>query len=165
MGDPGNKADIGLAIYIEERERLCMLARSVVGNTAIAEELVQDSWLRWSAHHYDASHARSILRRIVVNLARDWWRRQKAERFAFDALRDQREMAPTTERAVIARDDLARVIATLERMSERHRTAFELSWMHELSCSEIGARLGISKSRAHQLIRQTLVEIAIAIGD
>lgn len=155
----------GLATFVEERERLIALARSFVRDAAVAEDLVQDSWLRWHGRRYQEADAKSIFRTIVVNLARDWWRRRQTERAALDALAVIPEAVPTTERVVIARDDLARVVATLEQMPPRTRAAFEMSWLEGMTLSEIGSRLGVSKTRVHQMVAKTLVELALCLED
>ncbi|MEM0944261.1 MAG: RNA polymerase sigma factor, partial [Pseudomonadota bacterium] len=132
---------------------------------AIAEELVQDSWLRWHGRSYPEADAPSIFRTIVANLARDWWRRQRRERVGQQALALVAETAPGTERVVIARDDLARVVAALEKLPPRTRAAFRMSWHDGIPLAEIGRKLGVSKPRAHQLVHRALVALALSLED
>ncbi|MEM1299345.1 MAG: RNA polymerase sigma factor [Pseudomonadota bacterium] len=138
-----------LSIFVEDREDQITLARSFVRNSAVAEELVQDSWLRWHGRGYKETDARSIFRTIVANLARDWWRRDKVERTVFDVLAMAPDAAPNTEHVVIVKDDLARVLAALRRMPTRTRAAFRMRWLDGCSFAEIGRRLNVSKPRAH----------------
>ena len=156
-------SDKGLNVFLDERENLVVIALSVVNSRAIAEELVHDAWLNWGKHDYPEDDARPIFRRIVKNLARDFWRRQKTEKNALDALGLVSDTAPSTERVVMARQDLARVVATLARMPKRTRKAFKMSWLDGRSCAEIGRRLGISKARAHQLVQRALVDVALSL--
>ncbi|MEM9784340.1 MAG: RNA polymerase sigma factor [Pseudomonadota bacterium] len=159
----GRRAD--LDVFVTERESLIALARSFVRSTAVAEELVQDSWLRWQRSQYCSAKARPIFRTIVANLARDWWRRERRERAVLDSLAPHAESAIATDRVVIARSDLARVLATLEALPPRTRTAFRLSWQDGLGYAEIGRRLGVSKARVHQLVHRALVELALSLDD
>ncbi|MEM6906198.1 MAG: sigma-70 family RNA polymerase sigma factor, partial [Pseudomonadota bacterium] len=75
------------------------------------------------------------------------------------------ETAPGTERVVIARDDLARVVAALETLPPRTRAAFRMSWHDGIPLAEIGRRLGVSKPRAHQLVHRALVALALSLED
>ncbi|MEM1384673.1 MAG: RNA polymerase sigma factor [Pseudomonadota bacterium] len=153
----------GLRAFVEDRENLVRLARSYVQSAAIAEELVQDSWLRWHGRRYPERDAQFIFRRIVANLARDWWRRQKTERAVVDALSLAQDTVPNAERVVIARQDLARVVEALENLPPRTQYAFELSWHDGLSFAEIGKHLGVSKTRAYKMVGRALTELALSL--
>ena len=121
-------SDPSLTTYLEEREKLVALARSFVRCKHTAEDIVQDSWLRWHGRGYPASDAKSIFRTIVANLSRDWWRRQQTQRAAYDALAMTPDWSPSAEEVSIARSDLLRVITILEKMDPRTRNAFAMSW-------------------------------------
>lgn len=88
--------DPGLRCFVDDRDRLIAIACRIVDSRAVAEELVQESWLRWDARDYPADKAAPIFRSIVANLARDWRRRQRTESTITGTLPD----APWTTRAM-----------------------------------------------------------------
>lgn len=159
------KSDLepGLAAFIDNREKLVALASSIVGNSAVAEELVQDSWLRWNSHDYAQDKARPIFMQIVANLSRDWLRRQKSERSYLQFLNLADDAAPDTERVVISRQDLALVVDALQELPERTVDAFYMNRIGSLTFKQISVRLDISTARAHQLVRNALVHLSLRL--
>lgn len=155
--------DLALKTFLEERDRLISIACRVVENRAIAEDLVQDSWLRWHRKSYPADRALPIFRRIVTNLALDWRRARQAEQRLLSDLCQGEAMAASSEEIAIAREELRRVIAALGRLPKRTVTAFRLRFIDGRTYAEIGRRLGVSVSRAHALAEDALVEITIAL--
>ncbi|MEM8797847.1 MAG: sigma-70 family RNA polymerase sigma factor, partial [Pseudomonadota bacterium] len=132
---------------------------------AVAEELVQDSWLCWDKKNYPADKAFPIIRRIVSNLALDWARSRQTEKQVLQDLYATRDVDLDAERVLIARQDLAVVIATLKTMPKRTIAAFHMRFVEELTFNEIGQQLGLSLSRAHALIEDALVTITLALSD
>ena len=154
-----------LSTFVSDRTSLMALARSIVGNQAIAEELVQDSWLRWCCRQYPSQEARPILRRIVANLARDWRRRQATESHFLEMSDWTEEFEINAERIVIARQDLAIAVKALTELPQRTYTAFLLHRINGKTYAQIGEHLGISTPRAHQLVRKALVHVAMRFDE
>lgn len=153
-------SDSALEAYMSEREDLLALARAVVGNLHVAEDLVQDSWLRWHNKNYPVNKARPILRRIVSNLAYDWRRRQKTELRFIGIVSRSEEAIPDSERVLIARQDLAATVVALSELPQRTLVAFKMNRIDGLTYVEIGSRLGVSAPRACQMVRRALVHVA-----
>ncbi|MEM8699061.1 MAG: sigma-70 family RNA polymerase sigma factor [Pseudomonadota bacterium] len=151
--------------FVTTRGDLMALAYAVVKNRSVAEELVQDSWLIWSRKAYPADRAAPILRRIVLNLARDNYRRQRLELNYVDTRADTMETMPDGERTLIARETLEQVVTALSRLPERTLAAFRMHRLEGLTYAEIGARLGVVPSRAHQLVCNALVQIALHVDE
>ncbi|MEM8823943.1 MAG: sigma-70 family RNA polymerase sigma factor [Pseudomonadota bacterium] len=158
-------ADPALQTFLKDRESLIAMACRVVESRAIAEELVQDTWLRWDKRSYPADKARPIFRRIVANLAIDWTRSRKTERQVLSELLLADSPSVCSERVVIARQDLRRVIDALDQLPRRSVKAFRMRFIDGLTSAEIGRRLGISLSRAHALTEEALVQIALSQDD
>lgn len=156
-------AEAELLAFMDEREDLLALACAVVGNSAVAEDLVQDSWMRWQSHRYPNSRARPILRRIVRNLALDWHRRQRAERNGLAATRLLVDKAPDSERILMARQDLVEVARVLSELPERTLAAFRMYRIEGFTYAEIAKELDVAPSRAHQLVRNALVHMALRL--
>ncbi|MEM9498186.1 MAG: RNA polymerase sigma factor [Pseudomonadota bacterium] len=152
----------GLEAFVSRRGDLVALANTIVRNHAVAEELVQDSWLQWSNKSYPSADAVPILKRIVLNLARDWHRRQRREWARFEAYSLLYDDAPDTERVVIARQDLLNVVCALQTLSSRSLHAFRLSRVDGLTYAQIGAEMGVATSTAYGLVADALVTVTLA---
>lgn len=155
--------DHGLKTFVDERDVLIAAASRIVDNHAVAEELVQEAWLRWRAKQYQLDQSRPLLLRIVKNLAIDWHRRRRTE---FEVMETQRLIQDTPhdpERIVSARQQLERVIRVIETLSPKARLAFRYSRVDGLTLKEAGKRLGVSESRASQLVSDAIVRIVSAL--
>lgn len=157
--------DPGLKTFVDERDRLIAVACRYIDNPAIAEEVVQESWLRWQAKSYQSDQIRPILLQIIRNLSIDWLRRQKTERSGLVELSGMREEAPDTERVVIARQQLRCVIRALQRLPSKTLTAFRLRRLNNLTYKEIGDRMNTSEAGAYRLVSDALLHVIIAMDD
>ena len=152
----------------------------VVRDAAVAEELVQDAFLRvYGARERYRADARfsTWLYRIATNLALNELRRPR--RRHYHASTDTGEpgapelasKAPGVERIVDARRQGDRVERELERLPERQRVALWLSAVEGRSYTEIAAVLETSEKSVKALVhrgRSTLVarmEVGGAVGD
>ncbi|MDA5556447.1 RNA polymerase sigma factor [Shimia sp. MMG029] len=155
----------GLDTFVDERDRLIAAAYRIVDSHAVAEELVQESWIRWHAKQYPAEHTRPLLLRIVKNLAIDWHRKRRIE---FEAIETQRlldETALDAERVVLARQQLHNVIKLVETLPPKVRLAFRYSRIEGMTLKEVGKRLGVSESRASQLVSDAIVRLVVVFED
>lgn len=150
--------------FLEERENLIAIARSIVRDHAIAEELVQESWLRWHKHDYPEIKARSVFRRIVANLAKDTFRRRQRERELLGFVDWHGLSAPDSERIYIARQDLLVAVRALQELPARTVKAYRMHCMDGMTCAEIGRSLNLSRSRAHALVEDAIVHVTIRLA-
>lgn len=153
------------AVFVSDRERLIGLACRIVESRAVAEEIVQDSWIRWDSHSYEPKDARPIFRRIVTNLAKDWRRRRTAETAALAEVQTYYAASPSTENAIVAKSELLRVVKTLKKMPRRNIVAFRLRNIEGKTYKEIAARLDLSISHARNLVEQVIVEVILALDE
>lgn len=163
-----------LHLYLANRKSLVDRAARIVGDPARAEDVVQDAWLRFSsAPERDGESNRILeplayLRRIVSNLAIDHSRRQLVENVHPDGDADLVEMAseePSQERMTMARDELDHVTRALAELPPRTRQAFDLYRFQGKTLSEVGLALGISQTRAHQLVQEAMIRCAAGLID
>lgn len=157
--------DVALSTFLKEREKLVALACALVGSRAVAEDLIQDSWLRWSGNSYPSDKARPIFRRIVANLAKDWHRRQKTERIAMATHVLTFDNAPDTERVVIARQDLEKTISALSELPDRSVKALRLHRVDGLTYAQIAEKIDTVPSRAYTLVEEAIVHIAVRLSE
>jgi len=166
---PNGKAT--LKLFLSHREALIRYAKRIMGETADAEDIVQEAWLRASTGtaKLPAPDAIAYLRMTVRNLALNGTRRKQIEARIFDA-RDEIEAIgiasdqPDPEVIAISRDEYARIIFALREMPEKMRIAVEMHRIGGKKLTEIAAFLGISKSTAHTLILEG-IERCRAIAD
>lgn len=148
---------------MSDRARLIALACKTVDSHAIAEEIVQESWLRWQGRGYSPTEARPLLFRIVANLAKDWRRSRTIEITVLSELHKSQSHAPSSETAVIARNELALVLRALRRLPARDFRAFRMRMLEGRPYKEIAARLGLSVSHTHSVVERVMVEIGLAL--
>ena len=146
-------------VFVENRARLCHLARKIVGAAEIAEEIVQDAYLKL----VDGTLARVVDHplgyccQIVRNVAIDHCRRVKLEaKVRVHAEEDDLpEVAVACESA--QRIDDRRLIGAIDQvlgtLPARTRQAFELFRLGEVTQREIGVRLGCSATLVNFMVR------------
>ncbi|MEM6901006.1 MAG: RNA polymerase sigma factor [Pseudomonadota bacterium] len=149
--------------FIQEREQLISIACKIVKDHGVAEDLVQESWLRWHFHKYSAANSRSIFRKIVANLARDYFRRRKREGELLAYADWQSTNSPDSERIYSARQELVVAMNALSELPQRTVLAYRMHCMDGLSCAEIGRRLKLSRSRAHALVEEAIVHVTMRL--
>ncbi|MEM1275833.1 MAG: RNA polymerase sigma factor [Pseudomonadota bacterium] len=157
---PGdNDFEAGIPIsYARYHPEMVAAARSIVGNHAVAEEIAQESWLRWWRSSRTALSS-AFLRRIVSNAAIDWIRssRSEAERLSMPQLVGGN--APDPEQVAIDRETVARVQGALSKLPPRSRKVFLLRRVDGLTYGEIGRQMGLSGGRVCQLFKEAVLEI------
>ena len=139
------------------------LARSLVADDALAEDVAQDVWLAASRRPPRATQPlrpwlRTVIRNLVFNLTRERRRRDARE-----AVADAAEAAESTEE-VLGRLQLHKVLVdVVGELAEPYRTVVLLRYFDGLSSAEIGAREhlppGTVRGRlktALQLLREAL---------
>jgi RNA polymerase sigma factor (sigma-70 family) len=135
--------DLG-ALYQSRRRAMVGLARLLTGSFEIAEEVVQDAFVKLQASGSVVQDPERYLRTIVVNLSRGYLRR----------LRFERALHPE-ERIVIAAD-LDETWAAVCRLPPRQRAVVALRYYEDLPEAEIarilGCRLGTVKSSLHRAL-------------
>ena len=133
-----------------------------------AEDLVQDVFVAMQARGgvEDIEHVGRYLFRVAANVmarrsAPDRWRwSEHAELSDLEALID--ELSP--ERALIAKDTLVRLIASLRAVPPRAAQAFILHRFEEMSYGEIAAQMGLSVRSVESHIKRTLDRVLAEMG-
>lgn len=132
-GAPGLDFDL---LYAEQRDSLYRTLRAITGEPAVAEELVQEAFIRAyrSRHRYDPAWKPGVwLHAIGVNLARSHLRRARLLRFLPLA---GSEPAPPPD---VRDSDL---LAALAQIKPADRAAVVLSFVHGYTYEEIGRIVG-----------------------
>ena len=130
------------------------LAR-LTGNPWVAEELSQETFLRYLAHRGNGAAAngqeKAWLYRVATNLGIDTLRRRRGRPLVAEA-----EDAPVERGAGPDAEDLeARIRAELDRLLPEQRGTFLLRAHHQLPYREVAAAFGISERAAKARFRKT----------
>lgn len=151
-------------------EELRQFIRRRTGSSSMAEEVVQETWIR--ANTTTAAlpdNPRAYLYRMAGNLAVDHVRRQqawkKAEGFADgdqgeDLALQVEEVpshAPDPVEAVISQKELAALNAAVRELPDKCREVFLLYRGHGLSMREVAAHLSISEKTVEKHIARAMV--------
>ncbi len=134
---------------------------------------MQEAFLRFAPSNGAAAHPIKeplfYLYRIVRNLAYDVTRKRATEtRYSQDYSRSAFWIVPqeprTPEDDLFLREDIERIDAILETVPARAREAVKMHRIAGYTLEEVAEQLDVSINTAHRLIREALVEIAVALA-
>jgi RNA polymerase sigma-70 factor (sigma-E family) len=155
------------ALHREHYTSLVRLATLVVGDVGVAEQLVQDAFvklqLRWGGLR-DPDKAPAWLRSAVLNGARSHLRRRKVS----DRHETRHTVGPAPETPEAATEHLAdheRVVAALRRLPRRQREAIALRYYLDLPEAEIAAAMGASAGSVKTHLHRGLAALAKHLGE
>ena len=134
-----------LAMYARTAGPLCGYLRRLTGNSALAEDLLQDAYIRFLSvgrPPESDEHQKNYLFRIATNLARDHFRATK--RRTPVELGDLSTGAPPADR----RD----VWTLLARLSARDRELLLLAYVEGLTHQEIASVTGLMRASIRPLL-------------
>ena len=144
-------------------------------NADAAEEIAQNTLLTvWrKAAQFDPASAGAsawiftIARNLRIDSARQAARRAKAlDKAAVSAERDEApEAVDSPEIMMTRRDDVSRVAAALQRLSEEQSTVIRLSFIEEQPHGEIAERLGIPLGTVKSRIRLAMARLRDLLDD
>jgi RNA polymerase sigma-70 factor (ECF subfamily) len=150
------REDAFCELYRRYERRLYGLGRSLLGDAGLAEELVQETFIRlWrSAGTFDPRRgsASPFIFTIARRLAIDLRRRPSSRPFLPEVEADPNRDSDFDQlvRSLTVRD-------ALDSLSEQHREVLELSYRRDLTQVEIANRIGVPlgtvKSRTYTALR------------
>ena len=144
-----------------ERPSLLRLARRIVGDVGLAEDITQTLWLRVQriADPAAIQDKRAYLYRLVLNLTSDQMRSRQRGAALFDGQAEDARMidaTPTTETRIIDRQRLSLLSAAIDELPPRCREAFILRRVEGLPPTEVAARLGITQNAVAKHVRHAI---------
>ena len=167
----GGDAGAFETLYRRHRGPLYRFLLRQVGNTATAEELFQDVWMRVidSRGRYQArAKFSSWVYAIAHNRLMDFYRASGKAKFldqeqAEEALEDLPAQDPPAETLIDRKRAAERLRAALSELPETQREAFLLQQEGDLSVEEIGAATGVSRETAKSRLRYALVKLRASL--
>ncbi|MGH2808013.1 MAG: RNA polymerase sigma factor [Actinomycetota bacterium] len=145
-------------LYAEHAAPALRFAFLLVGDAHLAEDLVQDAFLRMFGrfrHLRDPDAFGSYLNRTIVNLSRDYFRRRALEAKHLEAERDA--APPTTSLPDVAQHRV--LIAALQTLPVRQRAAVIMRHHQDLSERQVADALECSLGAAKALIARGMEKL------
>jgi RNA polymerase sigma-70 factor (sigma-E family) len=150
-------------LFDEHYPGLCRLAYLIVGDAALAEELVMDSFMRTFAgwrRIRDLERADAYLRRTVVNLSRSRLRRQRtADRPVVAA------PAPTSSWDADTHEEARLIWDAVRALPDRQRAAVVLRYYEDLSEADVAHALNCSAGTVKSQLSKARASLARALGE
>jgi RNA polymerase sigma-70 factor (ECF subfamily) len=158
----GDRRDALPELYTRYEGRLYGLGCRLLGDTSLAEELVQETFVRlWrKASQYDPERGsvRTFIFAIARRIAVDLWRRPSSRPFEPEA--EEGDAGPGRG---VSTDPVEGILVgltvrdALDSLSGPHREVLELGYRHGLKQAEIADRLGVPlgtvKTRTYHALR------------
>jgi RNA polymerase sigma factor (sigma-70 family) len=141
IADPSHLDLAGL--YTSQRAPMTRLAHAITGSNAIAQEVVQDAFLRLSSAR-DVREPAAYLRTIVVNLSRTAVRR------------NARTVSLPHEPIALDPPELDELWQRVQRLPEKYRTALALRFYADLSEAQMAEAMGCRPGTVKSLVSRGL---------
>lgn len=136
-------------LFESYRSRLFGLARLLTGSDSVAEDLVQEAFLRLHASGRVPENPYSYLRVAVINLCRNRFRRLSLER----------KLAPSLPLPVGA-PEIDEAWAAICRLPSRQRAVIVLRFYEDLSEADTAALLGWPKGTVKSTVHRALASLS-----
>lgn len=147
-------------IYAQTAEPLRKYVIHVVGGVAAADDIVQDTYMRFVLRPPDGRHPRQVrayLFRIATNLIRDHWRERRHDPMAPDPLD-----APASARDYSLRLDMDRA---LRRLRPRERQLLWLAHVEGVDHRTIAKMTGLGHKSVRVLLFRARQALARRLQD
>jgi RNA polymerase sigma-70 factor (sigma-E family) len=159
VGDAVDQRTALSDLYRSEYRRLVRLAVLLVDQPELAEEIVQDAFVKldqaWDRVRDPAARP-AYLRSIVMNGARSGLRRRLvARRHAPTPVGD----APAAEAAVVLREDQEEVLAAVRTLPLRQRQCVALRFYEDMTEAQIAETLGISQGSVKTHLHRAMASL------
>ncbi|AEG51529.1 RNA polymerase, sigma-24 subunit, ECF subfamily [Sphingobium chlorophenolicum L-1] len=138
-------------LLLRERSSLLRVAERILRDRPAAEDVTQSLWLRIQRveDHPRIVNKRAYLYRLATNLAADHRRAARRHETLIvecDTAEQVPCTAPSAERRMLDREQVARLMKAVDELPPRCREVFVLRKLENMSVHEICAKLGISRS-------------------
>lgn len=153
-------------LFLAEESRLLRFATALTGDFALAQDLVQEAFLRLHRHQATVTQPRAWLFQTIRNLAHN--HRRKHNRISpLDTSEHERQADPAPQAAdpgdrLAHHESLLLMRLCLDDLPDRDRELIRLKFDHELSYEEIAQRTGLGIGNIGYRLHHTLKRLATA---
>lgn len=176
-GPQGLEVGVVHGDFVEEFEDFVRVAASDLGRVAWvltldhdeASDLVQEAfaraYARWSAITSTGQDALPYVRRVLVNLRTDRWRRRRRRRQAEAQWSSQSSrLAPGGDPGQVAIGQ-ERLVSGLSGLSDRQRRVVALRYLEDLSVAETAEVLGMTRGAVKMAASRALAHLRAHLGE
>jgi RNA polymerase sigma factor (sigma-70 family) len=142
-GDQVSRATF-VGLYRAQFAHMVRVAWLIVGSAALAEDIVQEAFIRVGARYDTIERPEAYLRTAVVNGCRNELRR----------LRRIATEPPPEE--LVNDPELVTIFDALSSLTGRHRAVLVLRYVDDRSDEDIAELLGVRRSTVRSLVRRSL---------
>ena len=150
------------------RKHIFAAAFSICQNIADADDVVQDTFLKYHCSKKDFSsqeHIKAWLLRVAINKAKDharsFWKKNTV------SIEELMTASPENEELTLAqKDDGKRILEDVMKLPSKYRIVIHLFYYDDLSVAEIAKVLGLSESnvktrlsRARNMLKNDILEV------
>ncbi|MBW8734249.1 MAG: sigma-70 family RNA polymerase sigma factor [Asticcacaulis sp.] len=165
---PTSSRDILFKAYVDRRDLLVRYFTRVANDAALAEDIVQDLYLKIEAMEDGDDRAIDDATAFLFRMAHNIYRNQirtldngRRRDTAWqsvhrDAGQDPADDAPSPEDAISSRQQLAAFTRAIETLPERTRTIFRLHKFEGVPQMQVASQLGISLSSVEKHLATAL---------
>jgi RNA polymerase sigma-70 factor (TIGR02957 family) len=150
--------------FIAHRSLLFTVAYEMLGSRADAEDVLQETWLRWAdVDHSQVQDPRAYLIRVVTRQALNQMRTlsRRREEYVGEWLPEPLLTSPDIADDVeLAESVSIAMLTVLETLGPTERAAFVLHEVFEMPYGEIGEAIGKSTVAARQIARRAREHVA-----
>jgi len=153
------------ASFEPDRRRLLGLAYRMLGSMADAQDVVQETYLRWHAVDHDkVSDPKAFLMTTTTRICLDMLTSARARREEYvgqwlpEPVFDTADLSPHTQ-VELAEDLSFALLLTLDRLSPLERAAFLLHDVFDFSFSEVATILQRSEAACRQLAARSRANV------
>jgi len=145
-----------LSVFVDVRPRLFAIAQRILRNAAAAEDVVQDTWLRWQTMDRSVvlnapAFLATTTARLAINVAQS--ARFRREVYPGDCLPEPADTGLDPQSEVERGEALEHaVLVLLETLSPKERAAYVLREAFNYPYRRIGGILRLAEANARQLV-------------
>lgn len=152
-----------LSAYLRHWKTLRMALKRRTGSLELAEEALQETWLRLAGMKETPDRIResqAFILRVAGNIAIDLLRKENRHRSRCvsddDLMQAVADTRPSPETCVIDREQLRCLAVALSQLPAKPRAALLLSRCDGLTYAAVADRLGVSQSMVAKYLAQAL---------
>ena len=151
---------------------LLIYARRLLGNFEVAEDIVQDAFMKLHAQFHTVAAPQPWLYRTVHNLAVDHQRRASKivlvgstaeEEGGSSPIQDASDSQPLPDEQIARWEGIGLVRLVLETLDARSRELIHLRFNEDLSYKEIAERTGLTVGHVGYLLHHALKAMAVEL--
>jgi len=154
------------ALYRAHRLALVRLARLLVDDTAAAEDVVQDVFVKLHNKGFilrESTAAMAYLRTAVINNSRSVLRRRQTERRHSSAIDEPK--TDGADSAIVLAAEHREVLDAVNQLPQRQREVMVLRYWSELSEAEIASALSISQGAVKSHASRAMNKLEGLLGE